>query len=283
MRVIEQFTEGKTGMRPSEDRLCVTADFCAAIDGSTSKATQNRSDTPSTGFLAAQILSDALRSLTPEADAYSTAERFTTAIAKYYTDHGLTQTVCQHPERRLTASMVVYSKQRKEIWLYGDCQFRIAGRTYTHLKKVDNILSGIRADIIRYLLRHGVTKEELQRHDLGRSFIYDALRDQCAFQNATSDIPYAYPVIDGFNIRREQIVVHKLPPHHYDAEPTEIILATDGYPVLCDTLEETETRLHNILRADPLMTDLYPTTKGLQAGARSFDDRSYLRFTDDTE
>lgn len=283
MHIIEQFTEGKSKERPSEDRLCVTNDFCAVIDGSTSKAQPNQSGTHSTGWLAAKILSDTLTALPPDIDAYTAAGRFTKAIAEYYEVHHITRTVRLHPEQRLTASIVVYSRQRKEIWLYGDCQFRLAGRTYTHSKKVDNILSGIRADIVHYLLRHGMTQEELQRHDLGRALIYSALRDQCAFQNASRDIPYAYPVIDGFDIRREQIVVHKLPPRRNGSKPMDIILATDGYPVLCDTLEETETRLHIILRADPLMTDLYPSTKGLTAGARSFDDRTYLSFTDITE
>lgn len=283
MHIIEQFTEGKSATRPSEDRLCITGDFCCVIDGSTSKAASAVSEEETTGHLAARILSDVLTTMPPDVDAYAAADRLTAAIAEYYTVHGLTQTVNRYPERRLTASLAVYSRRRKEIWIYGDCQFRLNGHTYTHRKKVDDILSTIRADVIHYLRRHGMTIEQLQRHDLGRDFIFSALRDQCAFQNTPHTVPYAYPVIDGFPICREQIFVYKLPAQLDDGKPTPIILATDGYPVLCDTLQETETSLQTILRKDPLMTDLYPTTKGLTSGARSFDDRTYLRFTDNMD
>lgn len=280
IRVIEQFSEGKSPSRPSEDRLYASDSFCAVIDGSTSKAPPPAADGHTTGWLAATILSQSLRTLPPQTDAIAASRHFTSAIARYYADNGLTDTVRRHPERRLTASMVVYSHHRREIWLYGDCQFRLAGRTCTHPKTVDTILSGIRADIIHYLLRHGMTKEELQSHDLGRDFIYSALRDQCGFQNAPPDNPYAYPVIDGFDIHHEDILIFRTNTGQEQRHPIQIILASDGYPVLCDTLEETETRLHTILRADPLMAGLCPTTKGVEPGNRSFDDRTYLRFSD---
>ena len=59
---------------------------------------------------------------------------------------------------------------------------------------------------------------------------------------------------------------------------TEIILASDGYPYLENTLEASESKLKYILENDPLCYTLYKSTKGIQKGNVSFDDRSYVRF-----
>ena len=55
------------------------------------------------------------------------------------------------------------------------------------------------------------------------------------------------------------------------------ILASDGYPVLADTLEETERLLACSLAEDPLRIGEHLSTKGVAAGNESFDDRTYLR------
>ena len=57
-----------------------------------------------------------------------------------------------------------------------------------------------------------------------------------------------------------------------------IILTSDGYPVIEETLEKTEETLFNILKKDPLMIGKYATTKGLSDNKCSYDDRSYLRY-----
>jgi hypothetical protein len=58
----------------------------------------------------------------------------------------------------------------------------------------------------------------------------------------------------------------------------EIILASDGYPELLGTLAESEEALAAALAADPLrIYARHPGTKAVAAGARSFDDRSYIR------
>ena len=59
----------------------------------------------------------------------------------------------------------------------------------------------------------------------------------------------------------------------------EIVLASDGYPFLMPTLQESEERLADLLRDDPLCISIYKASKGLMQGNKSFDDRSYVRFT----
>lgn len=55
-------------------------------------------------------------------------------------------------------------------------------------------------------------------------------------------------------------------------------MASDGYPDLCETLRESEEKLKILLEKDPLMISIYKSTKGLQKGNTSFDDRAYISF-----
>lgn len=57
----------------------------------------------------------------------------------------------------------------------------------------------------------------------------------------------------------------------------ELVLASDGYPFLKPTLDESEAMLASQLGNDPLCMNTFKATKGLMAGNKSFDDRSYLR------
>ena len=58
----------------------------------------------------------------------------------------------------------------------------------------------------------------------------------------------------------------------------EIVLASDGYPVLKPTLQQSEQELERIMKDDPQCCRLYESTKGLKPGNKSFDDRTYVRF-----
>ena len=80
-----------------------------------------------------------------------------------------------------------------------------------------------------------------------------------------------FPVFDGFDIPTEWIKVF------YVSNANEIILLSDGYPMLLNSLKESEQYLHSIMEKDPQCMRLYKTTKGIQKGNCSFDDRAYLR------
>ena len=59
---------------------------------------------------------------------------------------------------------------------------------------------------------------------------------------------------------------------------SEVVLASDGYPELFGTLAESEARLNELIRLDPLCYKIYKSTKGLMDKCTHFDDRSYIRF-----
>ncbi len=54
------------------------------------------------------------------------------------------------------------------------------------------------------------------------------------------------------------------------------MIATDGYTDVMPSLAETEALLAERLRADPLLIEEPPQTKGMSLFSRSFDDRAYL-------
>ena len=214
-----------------------------------------------------EITLAAIRALPAEVTKQKALSLLTKAIRRETPERAIAEA-----EYRLTCSAVIYSRTRREVWLIGDCQCRFGGRTYTHPKPVDTILTQIRCDVVRYFLDHGRTVDDIRHNDPGRAYILSTLREQCNFQNDTNPYnPYSYPVLDGMPIDPQRV------PTLAVADSKELILASDGYPVLFDTLAETETHLHTLLQRDPLCIRENPTTKCLVAGNCSFDDRTYLR------
>lgn len=264
MQLIEVDIKGK---RPDqqlcEDGYVLTPDFAAVVDGSTSKVAGRHG-----GRLAMQTVCTAIRSLPPEADKWEMLTHLTQALA------ALNPLRATHEAQyRLTCSAVIFSVRRRVVWLAGDCQCRWGGRTFQNPKMVDSVLTQIRTDALRYLLAHGHTVPELRQNDLGRACIADALREQTNFQNCPDPAnPYAYPVLDGTPVCASQVPELSVP-----AEVKECILASDGYPQLADTLQQSEECLHTLLQTDPLCMDANAATKGWMEGNGSFDDRCYLR------
>lgn len=263
MKVIEQFSIGKREGTPCEDGWIVTNDFAAVVDGSTAKI-KLAPGQESPGHLAMRLVCGAIRTLPAEATKEEAAVVLTQVIANDQTYAALNY--------RPTCSAVIYSNARKEVWFIGDCQGRWLGKTYKFEKFVDKVLIDIRCRAIRYYLDHGYTEEDIKRHDKGRAFIYDAMCDQLHFQNDPDKRnPYAYPVIDGQPINPQRIRCYSVAGLH------ELILTSDGYPEVFDTLAETEAYLADVLIKDPLCIRENPASKCLIEGNRSFDDRTFLK------
>lgn len=263
MKILEQFSIGKREGTPCEDGWIVTDDFAAVVDGSTAKI-KLAAGQESPGHLAMRLVRACITTLPAACTKEEALRLFTQVIAAddTYTALGY----------RPTCSAVVYSRFQNEVWFIGDCQARWNGTSHWFEKRVDQILIDIRCRAIRYYLQHGYTVEDIKKNDKGRAFIYDALREQVHFQNdPDTSNPYRYPVIDGQPIDASLIPSFKL------EGVGELILASDGYPELHDTLKETEDRLQAVLAIDPLCICENPATKCLVEGNRSFDDRTYLR------
>lgn len=275
MKVIESKIEGKKSPESCEDGLVVTADFIAVIDGSTSKTPHHLSPDMKNGRYAMVLISEYIQhELKPE----STVEDFCEGVTSYiynkvYRQQGIEEQMQAHPEERLTASAILYSKAKNEVWMVGDCQAIIDGKLYENNKPFEDIVARRRVELIR----QGFTPQEA-RKTIEPLLIQAMLEGQ----NKT------YTVIDGFPIYQKGVKVVSLNATQKNVEtdvadslplPTkEIVLASDGYPFLKPTLAESEEALAHLLAYDPQCTHEFIATKGIVVGNKSFDDRTYIRF-----
>lgn len=199
----------------------------------------------------------------------------TQAIAKCYTSpitmlrygRNQMQHLAQHPEDRLCASVVVYSRLRRQIWMIGDCQCLIGGQLIENPKPYEQPLAEQRAAEVQRLLATGITISQLRTEDTARKTIIPHMLEYMKGQNVT------YAVVDGFPIPMEKVRTITL-----DFQPWEIVLASDGYPILSPTLAESEEKLRWQQEHDPLNIGDFKATKAFMEGNNSFDDRAYIRF-----
>lgn len=243
--------------------------FAAVIDGSTSKVAARIDPSISNGRFCMELI----RQYVADMSAYSSVVDFcsgvTDIVRSVYTVHDVDmQLLKEHPEQRLTASVVVYSAYCRQVWIVGDCQCIVNDVFYDNPKPCETEIAAMRASMVEHLLADGVSPTEIQTSDLGRTHILDRLVATCKRQNVD------YAVVDGFDIPIDKVKVVNVDSDN----DNDIVLASDGYPFLKGTLHESEEALVCQLRDDPLCIRSFKATKGLMLGNVSFDDRCYLRF-----
>ena len=238
------------------------------IDGSTSKTPRHHCPWMSNGRYAMLIVSRYIRRIPADISCQQFCKGITRAIARHYWLRFPKQRMAEHPEERLTASAVIYSRRRHEVWLVGDCHCLIGGQYYDNPKPYEQQLAEMRAQKVESLLAEGYTESQLrQRFDPAREVMIPTMLKVMKNQNIT------YAVIDGFPIPQRLVPVITL-----DFQPWDIVLASDGYPFLAPTLAETEALLEKQRKNDPLNIGTFKATKAFVEGNNSFDDRSYIRF-----
>jgi len=268
----EQFIQSKTGNPDDcEDALHINEHFVAVIDGATSK-TARRWNRETCGRTAVKIICQAFDEMPGDCTARQAADLMTSLVHTCYTDYNAREEVQRDPNQRITASCAAVSLSRQEVWLIGDCQILMGSHSITHRKRIDQILSDIRALVIELEIQKGATLEQLRENDMGRAFILPLLQEHTLFQNNCTVQAYWFPAVDGFTIPDAGIITTAIPD-----SVTTIVLATDGYPVVHDTLEESERILQEILQKDPLVFREYKSTKGMLKGQVSFDDRAFVK------
>lgn len=260
MKIIESNIIGKKSQEACEDGLVMTDDFIAVIDGSTSKTPKHLSPDMKNGRYAMMLISEYIQQ---EMKADATVDEFCEGITAYiynkvYLPMGIEEQLRLHPEERLTASAIIYSNQKKEVWMVGDCQAIINGKLYDNSKPYEQEIAARRVALIQ----QGMTPAEARKSI--EPLLIEAM---LGGQNKS------YVVIDGFPVYREGVKVVSL-----EKESQEIILASDGYPFLKPTLAESEAALAHLIAHDPQCIHDFIATKGLEEGNKSFDDRTYIRF-----
>lgn len=286
MTILEQALVPKNPKKKNEDGIVVTDHFIAVIDGSTSKSTRRYSLFHSNGEYAMRLVSKYIRKM-PKT---TTCHEFCTGVTKYIRKHYKSSqlpTLEAHPEDRLTASAVIFSRLNREIWMIGDCQALLTPRPLSDShSSSSSVSSSSPAEKSIYLDNPKPYEQELadQRaaiimasplphdhfldDDTARQAIIPHMLETMQQQNKT------YSVVDGFPIDKRHVRIVPL-----DLQPWEIVLASDGYPFLCPTLAESEARLEEQKHHDPLNIGTFRATKAFMRGNNSFDDRAYIRFT----
>ena len=266
INLLEYFIKGKQA-NPDlcEDGLVLGENLIAVIDGVTAKGTRLWEGKKS-GCFAKDIFVNYLKQ---DVDK-QTAEQLFSNLDKLLNESISNVEGTLPYEEFPRASVIVYNDIYKEIWSYGDCQCRINEKIYNHVKKIDELNADLRAYYLEYYLENGMSLQELREDDLGRKAIGKNLIMQYEFENKVGR--WGYAVLNGTGIENSMIKKYSV------KEGDTIVLASDGYPVLEGTLEQSEAELRNILSNDSMCFRIYRSTKGVSKGNESFDDRVYCRF-----
>ena len=307
MKVIESSIIGKKSQEACEDGMVITDDFIAVIDGSTSKTPKHLNPDMKNGRYAMMLISEYIRE---ELKADASVDDFCQGVTAYiynkvYEKLGVEERLKEHPEERLTASAILYSRTRNEVWMVGDCQAIIDGKLYENGKPYEQEIARKRVELIEQGLSPAEARKQIE------PLLIEAM---LSGQNQT------YTVIDGFPIYREGVKVvsvsdscsvqdsvpasnsvpasDSVPASNSvpasDSVPcsdsvsasgtifvssSEIVLASDGYPFLKPTLAASEAALAEQIANDPQNIHSFIATKGIVEGNKSFDDRTYIRFS----
>ena len=288
MKIIESCIIGKKSPEACEDGMVVTDDFIAVIDGSTSKTPKHLNPDMKNGRYAMMLISEYIREeLKADASVDDFCQGVTTYIYnKVYEKLGVEERLKEHPEERLTASAILYSRTRNEVWMVGDCQAIIDGKLYENGKPYEQEIARKRVELIEQGLSPAEARKQIEPL---------LIKAMLSGQNQT------YTVIDGFPIYREGVKVVSVSDSSsvQDSVPasdsvpcsdsasasdtipsssSEIVLASDGYPFLKPTLAASEAALAEQIANDPQNIHSFIATKGIVEGNKSFDDRTYIRF-----
>ena len=288
MKIIESSIIGKKSPEACEDGMVVTDDFIAVIDGSTSKTPKHLNPDMKNGRYAMMLISEYIREeLKTDASVDDFCQGVTAYIYnKVYVKLGVEERLKEHPEERLTASAILYSRTRNEVWMVGDCQAIIDGKLYENGKPYEEKIARKRVELIEQGLSPAEARKQIEPL---------LIKAMLSGQNQT------YTVIDGFPIYREGVKVVSVSDScsvqdsvpASDSVPcsdsvsasgtipsssSEIVLASDGYPFLKPTLAASEAALAEQIANDPQNIHSFIATKGIVEGNKSFDDRTYIRF-----
>ena len=288
MKIIESSIKGKKSPEACEDGMVVTDDFIAVIDGSTSKTPKHLNPDMKNGRYAMMLISEYIWE---ELKADASVDDFCQGVTAYiynkvYEKLGVEERLKEHPEERLTASAILYSRTRNEVWMVGDCQAIIDGKLYENGKPYEQEIARKRVELIEQGLSPAEARKQIEPL---------LIKAMLSGQNQT------YTVIDGFPIYREGVKVVSVSASSsvQDSVPasdsvpcsdsasasdtiqsssSEIVLASDGYPFLKPTLAASEAALAEQIANDPQNIRSFIATKGIVEGNKSFDDRTYIRF-----
>lgn len=272
MKVIENFVEGRNkDQNLCEDGVLVSDNFIAIIDGATAKS-KVLYEGKSSGRIAMEKVREAIDTIPAKATAYDAVKIITKYIADWYKSIGKYEHLKENVVERPTASTIIYSKDKKELWCIGDCHALVDNEYINNDKLIDKVMMEARSLFLQAEILKGKTVEELCEKDTGWDYVFPLLERQGMFQNKKEYTEFNYGVFDGFEVPEKLVRVVKVPKAKF------IVMASDGYPKLFNILEEAEKHLKKVLKEDPLCFMTNKSFKPYNPSFNSFDDRSFISF-----
>lgn len=249
-----------------EDVVAATDAFAAVFDGSTD-VSGRRFDGVTGGRLAALTAADALFDLAPDAEVHQAVEHLSARLA----DRNFLDEPRPLPtgRDRPSTAMLIFSHQRRELWRIGDSGFAIDDHVDLPDKPIDHLAYGLRAAYLHALIAGGADPAELTESDPGFELLKPVYVAQRNLTNRT--VPYGYGALDGSSVPERFIECIPVPD-----DARRLVLVTDGYPFIHDTLQATEQALAELTARDPLGITDWPRPLGVGPIIDAFDDRAWI-------
>ncbi len=261
--IIERHVVGKISPERCEDVIHVSKNFIAVIDGATSYLCHETGKAP--GKVIAEIIDHSISELSPALPS----QQFHIELSLRVGDELSRKWPVN--EEVPTASLITYSVAHSEVWILGDGWVSAAGHARRFSIPFADAYTLLRCTYLHSLIQRGMSIAELRDNDRALELILPFIRVQKHIQNTLPE-PYGYGVLDGRSSCSNYVKIMKI------RSGDEVILASDGYPVIAKDLRRTEELLQRIIEEDPLMISKYKQVKGVMNGQKSFDDRAFVRF-----
>lgn len=267
---IESKTVAKCGDdRGNHDGLAVTENYIAVFDALQARGWRAWDGLPA-GVFARKIMVSTLEELDGELDAQSVIraleEKLASETARCAQEMKDDQ-IYAYPQSRA----LIYSVARREIWRLGDSPFCIDGELNYQRSEGYEKAAETRAEVMERFLANSLSDlKDLVNTDYGRSSAMDEIIAEEKRADGVETLS-GRPGVD-LDTLFGNIEVFPVKPG------SEVILASDGYPRILSTLEESEKWLEDERARDPLFVHDYKALAGAKDEETGYDDRTYVRF-----
>ena len=270
---IEYTTISKTGdERGNHDGIVVSDAFLAVVDAYQARGYRAWQGKPA-GIFAKELLCKALEQQPADAEARDvvcaleeTLQEQTTSAIEQMQD----KQVYAYPMARL----LVYSAAKRQIWRLGDSPFVVDGTLHFERSQALQAATLKRAEVTeKFLARDNTDLKDMVNNDYGRTAIMEDIVAEerrvdgveCLSGRADVDMDVLLGNVEVFQLEVGQ----------------EVILASDGYPQLLPSIEESEAWLKEERDRDPLFVRDFKALRTAKDEEVGYDDRSYVRFVVD--
>jgi hypothetical protein len=259
LSVLERFSQGKSLCGYTEDRIVDGSAFMGILDGSPGPLGTGQA-------MITAILDQAVARL----EAMQTPPEFAQLVELLTADASAAKAAAGVQDLRRTGGYVfcLFVPARGEIWRVGDCKFLNNGWSEPSHFPAEELSAKVRAMMIEARLADGYSVDEIMAQPDYDTLIAAQLADQSRLLNRV-DHALSIGAINGTAVPLDL-------QNTYGAQAGRLVITSDGYPQVADTLAETETRLKTLLTVDPLCIGANLQCKGMRKNRLSFDDRSYL-------